>query len=172
MFLAEEGKLVSVLRPIDSTGAAFTTEWISLKNYPDADFIINLGAMTSTSAQAVTLKVADDASGTHSAVITSASAQCLLTLPFYHKTTSGDTLAKVSVSSSTFNLTASSDAKYVVVHVDGGHMGTFIDTSVTYDADYVAISVATPGAHACLANVDCLLTGGRHKSASPPTAIT
>jgi hypothetical protein len=172
MFLAEEGKLVPVMRPIDKTGAAFTTEWISLESYPDADFIINLGVMTSTSAQAVTLKVADDASGTHSAVITDASAQCLLELPFYHKTTTGDTLQKVSVSSSTFNLTTSSDAKYVIVHVDAGHMGTFIDTSVTYDAAYVAISVASPGAHACLANVDCLLSGGRYKSSSPPTAIT
>jgi len=172
MFLAEDCKLVSVLRPIDSTGAAFTTEWISMKNYKHADFVINLGVMTSTSNQAVTLKVANDASGTKSAVITSASAACSLTLPFYYKTSSGDTLAKTSVSSSTFNLTKSSDAKHVIVHVDAAKLGTFTSTSVVYDADYVAISVATPGSHACLAAVDCYLSGPRYASDSNPTAIT
>jgi len=172
MFLAENAKLVPVMRPIDKTGAAFTTEWISMKNYKHADFIINLGVMTSTSNQAVTLKVADDASGTHSTVITSASSAADLTLDEYYKTSSGDTLAKTSVSSSTFNLTKSSDNKYVIVHVDAEKMGTFQSTSVTYNADYVAISVATPGTHACLAAVDCLLTGPRFASDSNPTAIT
>ena len=172
MFLVEDAKLVPVMRPIDKTGAAFTTEWISMKNYKHADFIINLGAMTSTSSQAVTLKVADDASGTHSAAITSASAATTLTLDEYYKTSSGDTLTKTSVSSSTFNLTASSDNKYVIVHVDAAKLGKFTSTSVTYDADYVAISVATPGTHACLAAVDCLLTGPRFASQSNPTAIT
>jgi hypothetical protein len=172
MFLAEDCKLVSVMRPIDKTGAAFTTEWISMKNYKSADFIINLGVMSSTSSQAVTLKVANDASGTKNKAITSASAACSLTLPFYHKTSSGDTLVKTSVSSSTFNLTASSDAKYVIIHVDAGKMGTFVASSVTYDADYVAISVATPGSHACLAAVDCVLSEPRYASDSNPTAIT
>jgi len=172
MFLTEEAKLVPVMRPIDKTGAAFTTEWISMKNYKHADFIINLGAMSSTSNQAVTLKVADNASGTHSAAITSASAATTLTLNEYYKTSSGDTLAKTSVSSSTFNLTKSSDNKYVIVHVDAEKMGQFTSTSVTYDADYVAISVATPGTHACLAAVDCLLTGPRYANQSNPTAIT
>lgn len=172
MFLAEQAKLVSVMRPIDKTGAAFTTEWIAMKNYKHADFIINLGVMTSTSSQAVTLKVADDASGTHSAAITSASASTTLTLDEYYKTSSGDTLAKTSVSSSTFNLTSTSDGKYVVIHVDAEKLGTFTSTSVTYNADYVAISVATPGTHACLAAVDCLLTGPRYAEDFPPTAIT
>ena len=172
MFLVEEAKLIPVMRPIDKTGAAFTTEWISMKNYKHADFIINLGAMTSTSNQAVTLKVADDASGTHSATITSASAATTLTLDEYYKTSSGDTLARTVVSSSTFNLTKSSDNKYVIVHVDAAKLGKFTSTSVTYDADYVAISVATPGTHACLAAVDCLLTGPRFASQSNPTAIT
>ena len=172
MFLAEECKLVSVLRPIDSTGAAFTTEWISLRDYQAADFLINLGVMTSTSTQAVTLEVGNDASGTKSAAITSASAACTLSLPFYHKTSSGDTLVKTSVSSSTFNLTKSSDAKYVVVHVDANHMGTFSSSSTTYVADYVRISVGSPGAHACLAAVDCILSKPRYASSTPPTAIT
>lgn len=172
MFLAEDCKVVPVMRPIDKTGAAFTTEWISMKNYKHADFVINLGSLSSTSNQAVTLKVGNDASGTKNKAITSASAACDLTLPFYHKTSSGDTLTKTSVSSSTFNITKSSGSKYIIVHVDAQNMGTFIASSTTYDADYVAISVATPGSHACLAAVDCYLSGPRYASQSNPTAIT
>jgi len=172
MFLAEETKIVPVMRPVDATGGAFATEWISMKDYQAADFVINLGTLTATSTQAVTLKVSYNAAGTKNKAITSASAQCLLTLPFYHKTSSGDTLAKTTVASSTFNITASSDSKYVVVHVDANHMGTFIASSVTYDADYVAISVGTCGTHACLAAVDCYLSKPRYAQALPPTAIT
>jgi hypothetical protein len=170
--LPEQCKLVSVMRPIDKTGAAFTTEWISMKNAQKATFIIDLGVMTSTSSQAVTLKVADDASGTHSRAITHASAANSLTLDHYYKTSSGDTLAKTSVSSSTFNLTKSSDAKFVIIEVNAAQMGTFVHSSTTYNADYVALSVATPGTHACLAAVTCLLTGLRYQQDAPPTAIT
>jgi hypothetical protein len=170
--LLENTKIIPVMRPIDKTGAAFTTEWISMKNAEKATFVVNLGVMTSTSNQAVTLKVANDASGTKSKVITSASAACTLELPHYWKTTTGDTLAKTSVTSSTFNLTKSSDAKYVIIEVEAAKMGTFISSSVTYQADYLALSVATPGAHACLAAVDCFLTGLRYQQNVPPTAIT
>lgn len=173
MFLAEETKIVSVMRPLDITGAAITTEWISLRDYAAADFILDFGVVhASLGTPAVTLKVADDASGTHSAKISSASTQCLLTLPFYHKTSTGDTLTKVSVSSSTFNLAHTSDAKFFVIHVDANHMGTFVDTSVTYNADYVALSVAAAGAGATLAACSCILSSPRYSSDSNPTAIT
>ena len=137
------------MRPIDVNGLTsdiMTTEWINMKNAEKATFVLNLGVMTSTSNAAVTLKVADNASGTHSATITSASAACPLTLTHYHKTSSGDTLARHTVASSTFNITKSSDAKYVIIEVEAAKMGTFIKSSVTYQADYLALSVATVGA--------------------------
>lgn len=170
--LLENAKPVSVMRPKDSTGAAFTTEYINMKNAQRATFMIDLGTLTSTSNQAVTLKVANDASGTKNAAITSASASCTLKLEEYYKTSSGDTLAKTSVSSSTFNITKSSDNKFIFIEVDAAKMGTFIASSTTYQADYLALSVATPGAHACLASVTCFLTGLRYQQSAPPTAIT
>lgn len=170
--LIEDAKLVPVLRPIDSTGAAVTAEWIAMKKYKNAHFIINLGVLTSTSNQAVKLVVGNDASGTKSGDISSASVASPLTMPYYYKTSSGDTLTKVSVSSSTFNITKSSDAKYIIIPVNGDAMGTFMSTSVEYNAEYIKLSVATPGTHACLMAVDCLLTNPRYHQSTPPTAIT
>ena len=172
--LPEIAKFIQVQEPKDKTGAAVTTEWISMKNAQWVNFIINTGVMTSTSNQAVTLYVADDASGTHNKAITSASAACNLTMPYVWKgtTVSADTLTKTAVSSSTFNLTKSSDNKTFIIPVETAKAGTFIQSSVTYDADYVRISIATPGAHACLMNVQAILTGLRYQEDSPPTALT
>jgi len=168
--LIENAKVVSVMPPKDSTGAAFTTEYINLKKAKRIAWIIHTGTMTSTSNQAVTINVADDASGTHSAAITSASTD--LSLPYYY-VNSGDTYTKTSVSSSTFNLTKSSDSKVFIIELDTRNqkVGTFVSTSVTYDAEWVALSVATPGAHACLASVVAIVSDLRYQSDSPPTVI-
>lgn len=173
--LLENTKIVPVMRPVDvnsRSGDIMATEWINMKNAEKATFVLNLGTLTSTSDAAVTLKVANNASGTKNAAITSASAACPLTLDHYWKTSTGDTLAKTSVSSSTFNITKSSDSKYVVIEVEAAKMGTFVSSSTTYQADYLALSVATTGAHACLASIDCFLTGLRYQQNVPPTAIT
>lgn len=167
--LAENCKLVTVYHPKDRTGAALTTEWISMKNAEKATFILDCGTLTSTSNFAVTLAVADDASGTHSATVGSSTD---LGFPYYYKNSSGDTTTKTTVSSSTFNVTKSSDSTIFVVEVKAEDMGTFTSTSVTYDADYVRLSAATPGAHACLTSCHCILTGLRYQQSAPPTAIT
>lgn len=171
--LVEEAKFVNIMSPIDKTGAAVTTEWISAKNADMITFFIQTGVMTSTSNQAVTLYVANDASGTKNKAITSASAACNLTMPYvWKRTVSTDTLVKTAVSSSTFNLTKSSDGKTFIIPVKTQNLGTFVSSSVTYDADYVRLSVATPGAHACLLDVFAILTGLRYQEDVPPTAIT
>jgi len=166
--ITENAKLVSVLHPIDRTGAALTTEWISMKNAQKATFILDQGVLTSTSAFAVTLQVADDASGTHSATV---GASTDLGLDHYY-TNSGDTYTKTTVSSSTFNVANTTDNTIYIVEAEAAGMGTFTSTSVTYDADYVRISAATPGAHACLTSCVCLLTGLRYQQDTPPSAIT
>ena len=171
--LIESVKWVQIQEPKDKTGAAATTEWVSMKNAAQCYFVIQTGAMTSTSNQAVTLYVADDASGTHNKAITSASAQVSLTMPYvWKRTASTDTLVKTTVASSTFNLTKSSDNRTFIIPVDASKMGTFVASSVTYNADYVRINVATPGAHACLMSVYAILVGLRYQEDSPPTAIT
>lgn len=171
--LIENAKLVSVMSPIDKTGAVLTTEWISLKQAKEIFFLVDLGVMSSTSNQAVTLYVANNASGTKNKAITSASAACGLTLPAVWKRASGgDTLARQAVSSSTFNLTKSSDGCTFIIPVDCNKAGTFISSSVVYNAEYVRLSIATPGAHACLYNCLAILTGLRYQEDVPPTAIT
>ena len=173
--LLENTKIIPVMRPIDVNGIAsdlMTTEWICMKNAEKATWVVNLGVLTSTSNAAVKIKVANNASGTKNKTISSASAACPATLDHYWKTSSGDTLAKTSVSSSTFNITKSSDSKYIVIEMEAAKLGTFVASSVTYQADYVALSVATVGAHACLASIDCYLTGLRYQQQVPPTAIT
>lgn len=166
--ITENAKLVSVLHPIDRTGAALTTEWISMKNAEKATFILDIGALTSTSNFAVTLQVADDASGTHSKTVGAST-----DLGFTHYfTNSGDTYAKTSVSSSTFNVTSASDNKIYIIEAKAEDMGKFTSTSVSYDADYVRLSAATPGAHAALTSCVCLLTGLRYQQNAPPSAIT
>ena len=171
--LVENAKFVMVQPPKDKTGAAHTTEWISTKNAHMAWFVINTGTLTSTSNQAVTLYVADDASGTHNKAITSASAACTLSFDhMYKRTASTDTFTKTTVASSTFNITKSSDSCTFIIPVYLSGMGTFVSTSVTYQADYLRLNVATPGAHACLQDSFCILTGLRYQEDVPPTAIT
>lgn len=169
--LIENAKVVSVMHPIDKTGAAFTTEYISMKNAKRIAWIIDVGSLSSTSNQAVKLKVADDASGTHSASVSSSSTT--LTLEEYYKQ-SGDTYTKTTVSSSTFNITKSSDSTIFIIELDTRkhNFGTFSSGSTTYNADYVALSVATPGAHACLASVIAIVSDLRYQSDAPPTVIT
>jgi len=171
--LAENCKIVQVDVPKDYSSAAGTTEWIGMKHADKCHFIIETGTMTSTSAQAITLYVANNASGTKNKAITSASAACTLSLPHYWvKTASTDTFVKTTVASSTFNLTNTDDNKIFIIEVDARDMGTFIASSVTYDADYVRVNIPTPGAHACLRSVIAILTGNRYQEDSPPSAIT
>jgi len=171
--LIENAKIVQVGVPLDRTGAALTTEWVSMKNARKCTFIYETGTLTSTSNQAVTLYVANNASGTKNKAITSAGAAATLTLPHYYvKTASTDTYVKTTVSSSAFNITKSSGSKVFVIEVDAARMGTFIASSVTYNAEYVRVNVATPGVHGCLSSCIAVLTGLRYQEDSPPSAIT
>jgi hypothetical protein len=171
--LIENVKVVPIAYPKDFTGAAMTTEYISMKNYRKATIFVMTGVQTSTSNRAMTLVVADDASGTHHKTITSASAQCTLGLDEYWKAAgAGDTWTRTAVSSSTFNITKSSDSKMIAIEVEASEMGTFVSSSTTYSADYFALSVATPGAHAALAAAWAVLSDPRYASDAPPTAIT
>lgn len=168
--LIEDAKIVNVLSPIDKTGAAMAAKWVSAKNAQKMSFLFQTGVMTSTSNQAVTLYVADDAAGTHNAAIGAAAD---LTLDhYYSRAASTDTWTRTAVASSTFNLTKSSDGKAFLLEVDTSKLGNFVASSVTYAAKYVRLAVATPGAHACLMSAQCILTGLRYQEDSPPTAIT
>ena len=166
----ENFKIINVSPPIDAaTGSlGLATEWISMKNATKATFILNIGVNSaSASMLAISMSVANDASGTKSATV--AHASTTLSLPHVY-TQSGDTFTKVSTTSSAFVPTAASyDNCIIVAEIEAG--GTFVSTAVTYDADYVRL-VATDPVGSALVSCVCILSGLRYQQDSPPTAIT
>jgi len=166
----ENFKIINVSPPIDAaTGSlGLATEWISMKNATKATFILNIGANSaSASALAISMSVANNASGTKNATV--AHASTTLSLPHVY-TQSGDTFTKVSTTSSAFVPTAASyDNCIIVAEIEAG--GTFVSTAVTYDADYVRL-VATDPVGSALVSCVCILSGLRYQQDSPPTAIT
>jgi hypothetical protein len=166
----EETKIVNVYSPADFSGGAMTTEWICMKHAQKATFFLSLGVLgASADSMAVTLNVANNASGTKSAT---AAANMDLTLPYYYKggANPSDTFTKTSVSSSTWTIASNDDGRIIVVEVNASEMGRFTSGSSTYEADYVRLAVATPGASALISCM-CILTGLRYKEDSPPTSI-
>ena len=171
MNFIEECKIVNVASPKDFSGAAMTTEWISMKGADKATFLVNLGVIhASAASMAVTLNVANDASGTKSAT---AAGNMDLEFPYYYKggANPSDTFTKTTVSSSTFTIANNDDGRILAIEVEASKMGKFTSTSVSYDADYVRLAIAVPG-NSAIYSCMCILTGTRYKSSAPPTAIT
>ena len=169
--IAENAKVVNVANPADYSGAAMTTEWICMKGAEKATFLVQLGALdASVSSAAVTLNVANDASGTKSAT---AAASMDLTFTHYYKggATPSDTFTKTTVALSTFTIANTDDGRILAIEVKAEDMGTFTSTAVTYDADYVRLAIAAPGGSA-IYGCTCILTGLRYQGDAPPTAIT
>ena len=177
----EETKIINVGVPVDISTSGLTTEWISMKNAKKATFFLSAGTIGSTSVLVVTLNVAASASGT-----TAATAYSLMDLPFDHYwisnadagstsasslSSNADMYTKTSTSSnSTFTIAKSLDSRMFVIEVEAEKMGQFQKSSVDYDADYVRLAVANPGASALFSCV-CILTGIRYKDEAPPTAL-
>ena len=167
----ENFKIVNVSPPIDAaTGSlGLATEWISMKNAQKATWILNIGVNSaSASTLILSLSVADDASGTHSATV--ASSSTTLSFPHLYTQTSGDTFAKTSCTNSAFvPVAATYDSCLIVAELEAG--GTFVSSSVTYDAEYVRL-VGTDPVGSALVSCICILSGIRYQQDSPPTAIT
>ncbi len=170
--ITENTKLVNVSPPIDgATGSiGLATEWIAMKYAEKATFMLSIGVNSaSASALLLSLSVANNASGTKSATIASASTD--LGLAHVHRQ-AGDTYTKTTVSSSVYDCSKSShDNEIVVVEVNAAELGQFVSTSVAYDADYVRLTVTDPVGSA-LISCSCLLTGYRYQQSAPPSSIT
>jgi len=168
---AEQAKVINVYSPADFSGGAMTTEWVSAKTGTKLTWFVSLGVLhASADSMDVTLNVANDASGTKSAT---AAASMDLTLDYYYKggANPSDTMTKTSVSSSTFTIASTDDGRILMIEVDTSQVGQFSSSSTSYDADYVRLAIAAPGASALISCM-CIATGLRYASESPPTAIT
>lgn len=166
--ITENTKLISFQHPIDCTGTAIVTEWVSMKNAEKATFIIDYGVVGSSS-HAVTIAVARDTSGTAAKSISSASVDLGLTEIY---TTSGDTFTRSTaiVASSVATVPASFDSTIVVLEVKAEDLGNLVSTSVSYPVGAIRLNAAAHGA-SCLRSAICILTGLRYQQDSPPTAL-
>jgi hypothetical protein len=136
--------------PIDTTGAAVTGDYYSLKNYNHITFIIVQGAWAG-GTPAVTLKQATDVAGT--------SEKALSFTKYWVKTgLTGTTFTETAVSSDTFNLAATAN-RITVIEVDAATL----DTNNGFDC--VRVGIASPGSNADLICVVAILSGARYPSA-------
>ena len=146
----EYGQCEVVAVPIDTTGAAVSGDWMSLKGYSRATFIIAQGA-TAGGTPAVTLKQATAVAGTGTKALPFAEYFSKVAL------TGADWVA-AAVTSDTFNLTATAN-KITAIQVDASSL------DVAGGFDCVQVAIASPGANANLIAVICILDGARYPNA-------
>lgn len=137
--------------PIDTTGAAVTGDYYSLKNYNHITFIITQGAWAG-GTPAVTLKQASDVAGTGE--------KALSFTKMWTKTgLTGTKFTETAVTSDTFNLTATANT-ITVLEIDAD------DLDLANDFDCVRFAIASPGANADLISAVAILSGPRFAGAS------
>lgn len=134
--------------PIDTTGAARTGDYYSLKDFQGIVFVIAQGAFAG-GTPAVTLKQATAVAGT--------GAKALSFAEYYSKVAlTGTVNVLTAVVSDTFNLAATAN-RITMVEVSAA------DLDRANGFDCVGIDVASPGANADLIAVLAILYGGRYQ---------
>lgn len=145
--------------PIDTTGAARTGDYYSLKDYQGIVFVIAQGAWAG-GTPAVTLKQATAVAGT--------GAKALSFTEKYSKVAlTGGVNVLAAVASDTFNLTATAN-RIEMIEVSAADL----DRANGYDC--VGLDVASPGANADLIAIVAILYGARYQGdpALVPNALT
>lgn len=141
--------------PLDTTGAAIATVYLSMKNYTRVTFLICQGAWAG-GTPAVTLEQATDVSGT--------GAKALSFDKHYTKLAEvASQYTEVAVVSDTFNLGSVADT---IVAID--IQGATLDTTNEFDA--IQLKIASPGANADLISVIAVLSGAAYPQDPIPDA--
>jgi hypothetical protein len=136
--------------PINTTGAAVTGAYVSLKDYSHLTIIIHQGAWAG-GTPAVTLKQATAIAGTGAKALSFAWRWTKVGI-------SGTTFVKTAVTGDTFNLPATANT-INVIEIDA----EMLDTA--NDFDCLGVDVASPGANADLISITYLLSGPRYPQA-------
>ena len=154
----ENNKIVVGSVPIDTTGAAVTGDYVSMKGYEHLTIIIMQGAWAG-GTPAVTLKQATDVAGTNEKTLS-------FTKYFSGVALTNDTLTATTVSSDTFNLTTTANT-YTVIEVDASSL------DVDNGFDCVRLAIASPGGNADLIASLYILSFARYPQATSaqPSAI-
>lgn len=133
--------------PIDTTGAAVTGDYFSLKNFNHLTLIISQGAWAG-GTPAVTLKQATDVAGTSEKALS-------FTKRWTKVALTGTTFTETTVSSDTFNLPATANT-INVLEIDA----SMLDVDNGFDC--VRLNIASPGANADLICVVAILSQPRY----------
>jgi hypothetical protein len=150
MKLVEHVGFETAVLPKDITGAAQTSDWVSLKNYSHVTIVIQQGAWAG-GTPAVTLEQATAVAGT-------ANKALAFTKLWTKVGVTGTTFVETAVVANTFNLPAVANT-ITVLEVDAE------DLDVTGGFDCLAVLVASPGANADLLSITFILSGARYMSA-------
>lgn len=157
MRLVDKGNLVWATEPKNWTGAASTSDIVSLKNFGHATIIIQTGAWAGGTA-AVTLNQAKTVAGGSSKALSFAK------MWTNKAAVTSDLLTETAVVSDTFNLDTA-NAMYVI-EVDAASL------DLQNDFDCLQLAVASPGANADIYGAIFVLQApNRYAGSSPPSAI-
>lgn len=133
--LVENVRIIPVAVPIDTTGAAVASDWVNLKYARRLAVVIMKGAWAG-GTPAVTLKQATSATGTGTKALS-------FTKQYSGTALTDDILAENTVSSDTFNLSATANEFHVIeVHAS--------DLDLANGFSYVQLAIASPGSNADL----------------------
>jgi hypothetical protein len=139
--------------PLDTTGAAVTGDYVSMKDYRHLTIIIQQGAWAG-GTPAVTLKQATAVAGTGEKALSFSKRWTKVAL-------TGTTFTETAVTSDTFNLPATANTMNVL-EIDAE------DLDVANGFDCVRLGIATPGANADLISATYILSEPRYAQALLP----
>lgn len=147
--LAEQGKVVAGLAPVDIGGAAKTSDYFTLENYSHASIIVYCGAITN--AATITVEESDDNSGSDTTAIAFK----------YYQITAGATGDRTAATTSGFS-TGTTDGSMFVLEIDAAELTD----------GYPFLVVKATNAAANLITVVSVLSGARYAQAAPPNALS
>ena len=143
--------------PANYTGAASTSDIISLKNYESVTVAILCGAWAAGTA-AVTISQCQDVSATGAKALTFTNQWTNVA------DTTTDVLTKTAVTSNTFNLSVANAVHLIEI------TGDMLDVDNSFDC--LRVNVASPGANADYYGVWFIVGNPRYAGSAMPTAIT
>lgn len=147
--LAEMGKPVVGIAPVDIGGVAKVSDYFSMESYSHASILVVCGAITN--AATITVEESDDADGSNTTAIAFD----------YYQVASGVTGARTAATSAGFSTGTDNNAMFIIE----------IDADQLSDG-YPFLVVKATNAAANLIAVVPILSGARYAQAAPPSALS
>lgn len=148
--IAEQGKLVVGVAPVDIGGAAKTSDYFSLENYSHASIIIACGAITN--AATITIEESDDNAGSSTTAIA---------FNYYAISATGVTGDRTAATTAGFSTGTANNLAWVV-EIDAADL--------TDGKPYLVVKATNAAAN--LLTVLPVLSGARYAQENPPEALT